>query len=202
MTCVNKRHRSIHLMSGALLLVVAMVLSLFLGAEPAGATTAERQQTDGSLDPETLGISIEEWEAGVQELIASEMPRTEQPLNDGTRYTFHVPINDHSAEVEQFDFTVEVTEGQGNEEITPLVGAGSDTIGAYLTLSVFEQNLILGGGGAALTAAACAIPGVGWISCGVITAALVAAGAYISTYGVCSGTLKAYIFVPERNRCL
>lgn len=193
---------------GVLLATAAMLLSTLFAAGPANANTTDQgsdaatgaeDSVAGLEDPQ---LSEEEWEEGIQELIESDMPRTEESVSEGTVYTFHVPVDDPDVEVDSFDFTVEVPNEDSDGEFSTRVGFGLDGGRPYLTLSPFEQNLIIGGSGAAITAAACAIPGIGWVGCGAVTTAVVAAGAWISTHGVCSGTLRAYIFVPERNTCL
>lgn len=167
------------------------------------STSSDTIEYTEHIDPTANGsITPEQWEAGIQELIDSEMPRTVNPTSEGTSYTFHIPIDDPNVAAKSFDFTVVVPKLQASGELAPMVGGGVDVIGPYLTLSLFEQNLLLSGAASAVAAAACLLPFVGWIGCVAIHAAVIAAAAWISTHGLCPSRLKAYIFTPERNRCI
>jgi hypothetical protein len=53
-----------------------------------------------------------------------------------------------------------------------------------------DQQALAAGGYNALNVALCAIPAVGWASCGAITVGLQAAGAYLQAEGLCQGDFR------------
>ncbi|MGR6740839.1 hypothetical protein ACU6RU_02230 [Microbacterium sp. F1-18] len=55
-------------------------------------------------------------------------------------------------------------------------------------LSRADQQALASGGLGALNVALCAIPGIGWVSCGFITGAIQSAGEYIKNNGLCQNT--------------
>lgn len=67
----------------------------------------------------------------------------------------------------------------------PYVSGGREEGGFYLTFTPWEQDLIIGGTGAALTSLICAVPGVGPIACGIATILVVAAGATMGNSKPC-----------------
>lgn len=187
----------------AILTALLMSIAVLGVAAPANATSGGQEMSSVTLPGggtfDLADITPENWDQAVEELIASDLNRVVDESSASTKYTFEVPIDDPSVPGGIFSFTVVVPK---KDAITPRLGGGVDTVGVYVLLNAFDQNMLIGGGGAAVTAALCAIPGLGWIGCGAITIAVIAAAAWVSTHGMCPKTLKAYVFVPERNRCV
>lgn len=186
-----------------LALLAAFIMAVAMVGAAGPATAASQQENsitmpDGST-VDASALTEEDWNKAVDELIASDIPRTVEDTHSETVYTFHVPVDDPSVPGGVFDFTVAA---QKDGVFTPQIGGGSDSIGAYILLNSFDQNLILSGASSVVTAALCAIPAIGWVSCAAITAAVTVAATWIGVHGLCPGQLKAYIFVPERNRCV
>lgn len=127
------------------------------------------------------------------------MSRTVEDTPSERLYTFHIPIEDRAIPQGEFNLTIAAPVGGG---ANARLGAGSDSAGVYVLLNNFDQNLIISGAGAAVTAALCAIPAIGWVSCAAITAAIVVAATWLAVHGTCPVNLKAYIFIPERNGCV
>lgn len=185
----------------ALVTAFTMAVAMVGVASPA---TAASEQENPITTPDVTTVDAytpteEDWNTAVDELIASDVPRTVENTPSETVYTFHVPVDDPSVPGGVFDLTIAAPQ---DGVFTPQLSGGSDSVGFYVLLSPFEQNLVLGGGATALGAALCLIPGLGAVSCVAIQAAIVVAAAWIGTHGICPGHLKAYVFVPERNRCV
>ena len=66
---------------------------------------------------------------------------------------------------------------------SPSLRGGRQPGGFWLEFTPTEQNNLLGGGTALLTAAICAIPGLGWAACTVIGLTLTQTTLYISNVG-------------------
>lgn len=109
------------------------------------------------------------------ELESSEFPRRLSLSTSGVATTYTISDNLEVTLVEPND--------AGEDGNTPNISGGRDSRGLYVVLSPFEQDLILSGSGFVLTAAICAIPGVGWALC-------TAVGAVITVYSVWAGTQK------------
>lgn len=178
--------------------IAALGFSAPAMAAPSPAPAESITMPDGStFDSSTL--TEEDWNTAVDELIASDAPRTTEETFSETLYTFEIPVESATAPDGTFEFTVAVPK---DDVVTPRLGGGSDSYGPYILLNEFDQNLLIGGGGAAITAGLCAIPAIGWISCAAITAAVVVAATWLSVNGTCPQNFKAYIGVPERNACV
>lgn len=168
-------------------------------AEPASASTVDVAPTSnefavGATEP---GITEAEWEQAIGELIASDTPRTESKTLAGTTYTFHIPVPSDVVASGVWDFGVFVPTEQSG---APKLGVGSDSRGAFLILNKFDQDLLTSGAIAVLTAAACALPAIGWVSCGVITVALAVAAVGIAQLPrPCRDQVKVYLF-QQHNR--
>lgn len=68
----------------------------------------------------------------------------------------------------------------------PMIGGGIEGNGVYITLNSTDQAALTNGGAAAIGAALCAIPAVGWAGCGVIAVVLAVATTYVNAYGLCA----------------
>lgn len=178
-----------------------MAVAMIGVASPATAASEQENPITmpnrSAVDAYTL--TEEDWNKAVEELIASDIPRTVEDTPSEAVYTFHVPVADPSVPGGVFDLTIAAPK---DGAITPQIGGGSDSIGVYILLNPFDQNLIISGGAYAVGAALCAIPAIGWVSCLAIQAAVTVAATWIGVHGTCPQNLKAYIFVPERNRCV
>lgn len=75
----------------------------------------------------------------------------------------------------------------------PYVSAGRESGGFWIELTPKEQDLIIAGSGAAVGAAICAIPAVGWAACSVIGIVLAGATVILSHEGrKCSGRIRMH----------
>lgn len=185
------------------MLAVVAVIALAAGTLSGGVAVqaSEELRPQQEVVASAPAFTEADWEVAVQELIASDVPRTAAETFRETRYVFHVPVPEWPTGV--FDMTITVPkEGMMETTVprkglmTPLLGAGSDSGGPYYLLNNFDQNMLIGGGGAVLTAALCAIPGFGWVGCVIISAAVIAGGVWLSMNGVCTNgrQLKTYLF--------
>jgi hypothetical protein len=202
---MNASIRSTHLFAhriaiAAMLAVLLMVVGLFAYAPAASANEAEPTPAALTSVSNLAGVTEEQWEQAVADLIGSEVPRTVNETFAATEYTFHIAVDAPAVPSGEFDFGVVVPKVG---VITPSLGAGSDARGPYILLNNFDQQVLFGGGGAAITAALCVIPAIGWVSCGVITAVIVVAAVWITTYGVCPQNMKSYLFQQyARHSCV
>ena len=180
----------------ALISISMAMFGATLPTSSAHATTSDNQSAALTADLLANGIDSATMNAALDELLTSDLSRTVTESRTDTRYVFHLPLA--SAENGVFDFTVVAPKADAP---TPRIGVGSDARGPYYLLNNFDQNLLISGGATIIAAALCAIPGVGWISCAVITTAVIVGGTFVSTYGVCSGgrQLKGYFFA-QGNR--
>jgi len=178
-------------------MLTALVAS-FLTATPAtAASPAENasSSTTPSLSGETVlesvGATQAEWEAEVEALVASDLPRTMTEENGVTRYSFELtPEGEGVPAGYVMDYAVEVHD---DGAIVPMLAGGSNQHGPYLDLNQFDQDLVISGGAAAIGLAACAIPAVGWVSCAAITAALTVAAVALAHNGKCKGEFRIYL---------
>ncbi|TQO18880.1 hypothetical protein FB472_0408 [Rhodoglobus vestalii] len=182
------------------LAVLLMIVGLLAYAPAAAANEAKPTSITLSNISDLAGVTEEQWDQAVADLIGSEVPRTVNETIAATDYTFHIAVDDPAVPSGEFDFSVAVPKVG---VITPSLGAGSDARGPYILLNNFDQQVLVGGGSAAITAALCAIPAIGWISCTVITAVIVVAAAWITTYGVFPQNMKSYLFQQyARHSCV
>lgn len=184
--------------------VVATVVVALGGTLAAGPATAaptdtaaladSAPATDSSLISE-LGITEEQWHEEADRLIASDLPRTVTEVVGGTEYVFHLDIDEEVVPGGgTFDLAF-VVDAEGDPDlIQPMLGAGSDSRGAYILLNNYDQNMLIGGYTTAIAVALCAIPAIGWVSCAVITAATVAAASWLAVNNTCPQNLKVYLF--------
>lgn len=180
----------------ALAAAIALVLSFLVFDSRAEAVDVRPSAGSELLEaaPGGASISPEEWNLAVTQLLASDVPRTVESSPAGREYTFHVPVSDPAVPSGTFDLGIFVP---AKQHVRPNLGGGWDNAGPYILLNNFDQQLIVGGGGAVITAALCAIPAIGTVSCIAIAAAVIAAGTWIANYGVCPRNLKSYVFGPR-----
>ncbi|MGO3884703.1 MAG: hypothetical protein ACTJHU_00265, partial [Mycetocola sp.] len=129
------------------------------------------------------GVTLEQWEEAVAQLVSSDLPRDVKETRSATEYTFFAPSADGRGTA---SFGIAVPK----EAIQPRLGGGSDKHGPYFLLNSFDQAMLQGGYTTAFGAALCAIPAVGTIACGVIIAAGVAAAAWLNANKSCPQNLK------------
>ncbi|MCY1718630.1 hypothetical protein OVA26_16960 [Microbacterium sp. SL62] len=178
-------------------MLTALVAS-FLTATPAtaappveDASSSTTPASSGDTVLESVGATQAEWEAEVEALVASDLPRTVTEENGVTRYSFELtPEGEGVPAGYVMDYTVEVHD---DGAIVPMLAGGSNQHGPYLDLNQFDQDLVISGGAAAIGLAACAIPAVGWVSCAAITAALTIAAVALAHNGKCKGEFRIYL---------
>lgn len=194
------------IVKSALSLAAAFVLALGTAQAASAALTPSASATvsagsvlmpDGSTF-DTSTLTAADWKTAIDELIASNVRRTKTETATQISYVFEVPAAVHGG---VFRLPVSVPK---ERVIQPRLGFGTDGNGLYILLNSFDQNMIVGGAAAAVSAGLCAIPGLGWLSCAVLTAAVVAANVWISQNGLCPQNLKTYpVSRPGvGNRCV
>jgi hypothetical protein len=166
-----------------------------------GATGAQARDSHAAADlaplvvnaqsaPQVTGEQIAEAFA---ELSASDLPREMTVSRTETLTTF---------DLEGTAVTFSKANRRGASE-TPDLNGGYDKYGMYISFNSTDQEALVNGGAVALGVAICAIPGVGWIACGVVAVIIAIATTYINAHGICPDgkTLRSY---PGRNyaRCV
>lgn len=86
--------------------------------------------------------------------------------------------------------TFQLTEGMtwtfpDFDAVRPYVSGGLEDGGFYLTFTPLEQDMIIGGGGLALSGLICLIPAVGAVACGIANILVMAAGAVMGNSKPC-----------------
>lgn len=164
----------------------------------------------GAAEPEAAGapaaqteFTEDQWSTAVDELIASDVARTVESTEGGSVYTFHIPVDDETVPGGLYPLSAFVPDEDAAPspgQVTPQLGWGEDSRGPFLILNKFDQDLLTGGAIQVIGLAACALPGIGWVSCGVIQGALLVASAGISQMPKpCPDQAKVYLF-QQYNR--
>lgn len=177
--------------------VLTALVASFLTAAPATAappveaTPPSAPASSSETVLESVGATQAEWEAEIDALVASDLPRTVTKEDGVTRYSFELtPEGEGVPAGYVMDYAVEVHD---DGAIVPMLAGGSNQHGPYLDLNQFDQDLVISGGAAAIGLAACAIPAVGWVSCAAITAALTIAAVALAHNGKCKGEFRIYL---------
>lgn len=147
-------------------------------AEPALSSSGAIQAgTHQQSQPPESEITPEQLQAAYDELKDSDLPR-KKTIEDGQPIViFTLPTG---AEFALPDF----------DAPQPYVSGGRNGLsGFWLEFTPREQDLLISGGGFALGAAICAVPGVGQAACLIIGAIITGAGWAISSYGKCNTRL-------------
>lgn len=167
------------------LLVVAISAGLIGGATalPAQANQSDVGMTVSDESPalsaiDTSILTPENINTTIKDLRKADIPAVENP--DGST-TFTLPEG-----LELTLSTSEIKNVKGKKIANPALGGGTESGGVYITLNATDQEALLNGSSVLVTAALCAIPAVGWISCGVIGAAVAIAWTYLNAHGICS----------------
>lgn len=175
--------------AAAILLAGGVLTSPKANADAAVAADAPPAQTQFTED---------QWAMAVEELIASDAAREIQPSEGGSIYTFKIPVDTSAVPggiYELSAFVPNANQAPAPGQVTPQLGWGEDSRGPFLILNKFDQDLLTGGAIQVIGLAACALPGIGWVSCGVIQGALLVASAGISQLPKpCPDQAKVYLF--------
>ncbi|MBF4607943.1 hypothetical protein [Curtobacterium sp. VKM Ac-1393] len=94
-----------------------------------------------------------------------------------------------------FEFTLNETDPRQR------LGFGSDNRGVYIAFNTFDQNVIIGGTGAALLVGICAL---GPAACVVGDAAVILGASYIATHSKCPSpkSVRVYPVTKKSSRCV
>lgn len=176
-------------------LVVALgaILSLVLLGSPAHADAS----TDGTADV----VTFDEYRALIDDLTASDVPRTTATVDGRTVHTFTIESPATGTfELSMVDVKSE-EEFVGDEgTMHPNLGGGWDSSGPYVSFNQVDQDALIAGTAGALVLAICLIPAVGTLACGVAGILVTVAGIYLVAYGKCPGDLRLPL-VTHRPYC-
>lgn len=189
----------LHTTAVGLVMASGLVISGTANAAAAPAPAVEQaapvvKGVDVPATPADLVVTEEQVAQALNELRATDVPRTVS-LEDGrTATTFHFE--------EGFSMTF-VEPGAVKGQAGLDLGGGRDGWGIYVSFNRLDQQAILAGTGALLVAGICAIPGVGWVACGVAAALVAVAAVYLSDRGICTNNRQLRVYVTSRRaRCV
>ncbi|MFY9713358.1 MAG: hypothetical protein WAK00_07785 [Microbacterium sp.] len=154
--------------------------SMFFSSEDLDAMAPDG---GAALDPEV-------FLQGLEELEASPAQRNKITEDGYTFYQYVVPEGsltlpsaaDVRAAIEA-DASAEVP----SDVITPFLEVRFSGIKMAVGFNTVDQQALAAGGGAAVAAALCLIPGVGWAACTIIGIVVGVATTYLVANGICSG---------------
>lgn len=182
--------------------VIGVVAALALG------TIAAPAQASEPLPDDSMFFSSEDLDAmspnggaaldpdvflqGLEELEASPVERNEVTQDGYTFYQYVVPEGsltlpsaaDVRAAIEA-DASASTT--VPSDVITPFLEVRFSGIKMAVGFNTVDQQALAAGGGAAVAAALCLIPAVGWAACTVIGIVVGVATTYLVANGICSG---------------
>lgn len=192
------RHERVFMLSPRRALCAATLSAALLILVPTGVANAAsldanlataQSQTLVAAKKQAASISPIQYKEAFKEFEASAVPR-EYSVVDGTKFaTFKL--------TKDFSLTMVAPEtdlvAPGNNVVAPMLSAGGTKYGFYFGFNQFDQNVLSNAFLAAgLTAAICAIPGVGWVACVVAGIAVSVGTSYVHKNGVCSGGRTLY----------
>lgn len=169
--------------TASVILAVGVVAAASLtGTQAASAQSTEVIATSASV-AQTETITPEQFQTALQGLEASDTPRTAIRAGEATLYEYHFPEGDLTFPSEA-TFLASAATGETIADpgvVSPMIEVV--TKGQYMAVGLnrADQALLVGGGGAALGLALCAIPGV----CPVSTILIAGAVAYLTERGLC-----------------
>ncbi|MGB3374863.1 MAG: hypothetical protein WBA87_06970 [Microbacterium sp.] len=135
------------------------------------------------LDP---GVFLQ----GLEELEASSAQRNEIAEDGYTFYQYVVPegsITLPSAADVRAAIEADASAHAPSDAITPFFEVHFKGIKTAVGFNTVDQQALAAGGGAAVAAAICLIPAVGWAACTVIGVVVSVATTYLLVNGICSG---------------
>lgn len=182
--------------------VLGVVAALALG------TIAAPAQASEPLPDDSMFFSSEDLDAmspnggaaldpdvflrGLEELEASPVERNEVTEDGHTFYQYVVPEGSltlpSAADVRAaIDADASAPSSAPSDVITPFLEVRFSGIKMAVGFNTVDQQALAAGAGAAVAAALCLIPGVGWAACTVIGIVVGVATTYLVANGICSG---------------
>lgn len=166
-------------------------------AEPAtdDSTFVSAEELDAMAPNGSAALDPSVFLEGLEQLEASAVPR-QTITDDGHTYRRYVvdqgAITLPSAH-EVREAIAEAAKSEGAPStITPFLEARFSGIKMAIGFNTTDQQALAAGGGAAIGAAICLIPGVGWAACAAIGVVVSVATTYIFKNGICSGGRKLW----------
>ncbi|WCD93816.1 hypothetical protein [Microbacterium sp. nov. GSS16] len=182
--------------------VLGVVAALALGTIAAPAQASEPLPDDSmffsSKDLDAMSpnggaaLDPDVFLHGLEELEASPVERNEITEDGHTFYQYVVPEGSltlpSAADVRAaIDADASAPSSAPSDVITPFLEVRFSGIKMAVGFNTVDQQALAAGGGAAVAAALCLIPGVGWAACTVIGIVVGVATTYLVANGICSG---------------
>ncbi|WP_423921357.1 hypothetical protein ACPEEZ_00625 [Frigoribacterium sp. 2-23] len=134
---------------------------------------------DITVDPAVFLEGLEQLEAA---------PVQRQPiLDDGHTYYRYTVEAGSLTLPSAADVRAAIEETEATKTITPRLQARFSGMRMAVGFNTVDQQALAAGGGAAVAAAICLIPGVGWGACAAIGVVVSVATTYIVRNGICRG---------------
>jgi len=181
--------RNLRKTATAILAIGIVAAGSVVGTQPATAATAE-PIIESTSSVESNSVTPEQFQTALQSLEASSVPRTAIEQDGATFYEYHFAEGDITFPSEK-TFVASTETGNAIPDpnvISPMIEVV--TKGQYMAVGLnrADQALLVGGGGAALGLALCAIPGV----CPVSTILIAGAVSYLTERGLCPETQQLW----------
>jgi len=133
-----------------------------------------------------------------KELERSSIPRMVTLTPNGREVTFSTAQGLSFTMVDPA--SISIRPGPTPVTVEPQVSGGFNPYGTWIGFSPTDQSVLIGGVGATLiTAAICAVPGVGWAACTVVGVIVTVAVGYLMANGVCSGGRTLYVYTGSNR---
>jgi hypothetical protein len=186
--------------AGLVAVTTAAILSSTFLAAPAGATARapdvssfSPSDVESSTFDATTTLDPAVFLEGLVQLEASTVPR--ETLTDGGN-TYHRYIVNQGAltlpSADDVRAAMESGESDDLDAMRPFLEARFSGMRMAIGFNTVDQQALAAGGGAAIAAALCVIPGVGWAACAVIGVVVSVGTTYVLRNGICSGGRKLW----------
>lgn len=183
--------------AAAALLGSSLVAGPAHAAEPAAdePTFISAAELDALAPKGSAALDPHVFLEGIEQLEASPLPR-QTFTDDGHIYRRYVIEEGAITLPSADDLRGAIAEAEKSEgahgTITPFLEARFSGIKTAIGFNTVDQQALAAGGGAAIGAAICLIPGVGWAACAAIGVVVSVATTYIFKNGICSGGRKLW----------
>lgn len=166
--------------------VTALIVLAGFGQAPAAAATME---VPAALSSDVPSISEHDYALAFSQFESTGVARDIVLVNGVRTVTFHLVDGYSLTMVDPETVSSSTTRGG----VRPDLSAGFTQAGYYVGFNQFDQNTLSNAFLAAgLTAAICAIPGVGQVACVIAGVAVSVGVAYINRNGICSNNRTLY----------
>lgn len=164
------------------------------GHAPGTSTFLSPTDLDAMAPNGSSALDPEVFLEGLVQLEASPVRR--EPISDGGLTSYRYLVDEGALTLPSAaDVRAAINEAAvtgSADAITPFLEARFSGIKMAIGFNTVDQQALAAGGGAAIGAAICLIPGVGWAACAVVGVVVSVATTYVFKNGICSGGRKLW----------